>query len=124
MPNRTLGGLERSILDVLWAADSSRSVREVHESLAASRDIAYTTVMTVLDRMAKKDLVQRERIGRAFSYRASATRAGMTADLMHDALTEFAEDDRRTALVAFVTEAGEAEREALRQALAALEAGE
>ncbi|WP_407940178.1 BlaI/MecI/CopY family transcriptional regulator [Nocardioides acrostichi] len=121
MPLRSLGELERAALDVLWAATEPLSVRDIHTALALDRDLAYTTVMTVLDRMAKKDLVTRSREGRAFVYRAAGTRAAMTADLMRDALAEFSVDDRGTALVAFVTEAGEEEREALRRALAALE---
>lgn len=112
-------------MDRLWAADRARAftVRDVHETLAAERDIAYTTVMTVLDRLAKKGLVAQERDGRAYRYRAAASRGSMTADLMREALEEFGSDDRRTALVAFVGEASAEDREALREALARLERG-
>ncbi len=109
------------MLDRLWTADADSwfTVREVHEALAGERDIAYTTVMTVLDRLAKKGLVSQQRDGRAYRYRAAASREAMTADLMREALEEFAVDDRRTALVAFVGEATGEERAALREALAA-----
>jgi predicted transcriptional regulator len=119
-----MGDLERAVMDVLWV-DGSRwcTVREVHESLAAGRDIAYTTVMTVLDRLAKKGLVAQERDGRAYRYRTVASRGAMTADLMREALDEFAVDERRTALVAFVGDATAEERAALREALAGLEDG-
>lgn len=110
-------------MEQLWAApdDVWSTVREVHEALAAQRDIAYTTVMTVLDRLAKKDLVTQRREGRAYLYRPSASRPAMTADLMREALDEFAEDDRQRALMAFVGEASDEERAALREALARLE---
>jgi predicted transcriptional regulator len=122
-----MGDLERAVMEQLWAArdgDSDRwsTVREVHEALAAERDIAYTTVMTVMDRLAKKGLVEQRKEGRAYSYQAAGSRSAMTADLMREALTEFAQEDRRTALVAFVGEASDEERAALREALAALEA--
>ena len=112
-------------MDRLWAAEQAQAftVREVHEALAAERDIAYTTVMTVLDRLAKKGLVAQERDGRAYRYRAAGSRGSMTADLMREALEEFGSGDRRTALVAFVGEASAEEREALREALARLEQG-
>lgn len=117
-----MGDLERAVMDVLWADESaSWSVREVHEALATDRDIAYTTVMTVLDRLAKKDLVEQRREGRAYRYRAAAGRGAMTAGLMREALSEFAEDDRRTALVAFVGESSADDLAALREALDALE---
>ncbi len=110
-------------MDRLWSADPERwfTVREVHETLARDRDIAYTTVMTVLARMAKKGLVGQQRDGRAYRYQAAASRGSMTADLMREALDEFGTVDRRTALVAFVGEASAEERAALRAALAELE---
>jgi predicted transcriptional regulator len=117
-----MGDLERAVMDQLWEhGDEVATVRDVHEKLAADRDIAYTTVMTVMDRLAKKGLVVQERVGRAYRYRAAGTRGEMTADLMREALSEFADQDRRTALLAFVGDASEEEREALRQALADLE---
>lgn len=118
-----LGDLERSVMEVLWSAadDSWFTVRDVFDRLSQDRDIAYTTVMTVMDRLSKKSLVRQQRDGRAYRYAAAASRAEMTADLMRGALDEFAVDDRRTALVAFVGEASEEERAALRQALADLE---
>ena len=113
-------------METLWdAGDGWMTVREVHDVLAKDRDIAYTTVMTVLDRMARKDLVAREREGRAWRYQPTQTRGAMTAEVMRQALGEFAEEtnkhDRQAALVAFVGEASAADRRALREALAALE---
>lgn len=117
-----MGDLERAVMEHLWSADRRwLTVREVHEALAADRDIAYTTVMTVMDRLAKKELVAQRREGRAYLYRAAGSRSAMTADLMRRTLTDFAKEDRRTALLAFVGEADPEERAALREALAELE---
>jgi predicted transcriptional regulator len=120
-----MGELERAVMDVLWSRDDSDgwlTVREVHDQLAGTRHAAYTTVMTVMDRLSKKGLVSQEKAGgRAYRYRAVASRGAMTADLMRDALEEFAVGDRRQALVAFVGEASDEERAALREALEALE---
>jgi predicted transcriptional regulator len=127
VPGRAqLGDLERSVMETLWdAGDGGRTVREVHDVLSAGRDIAYTTVMTVLDRMTRKGIVEREREGRAWRYRPTQSRGAMTAEVMRHALGEFAEEtnerDRAAALVAFVGEASEADRQALRDALAELE---
>jgi predicted transcriptional regulator len=123
-----MGELERAVLDQLWSGDPERllTVREVHQALSARRDIAYTTVMTVLDRLAKKGLVVQERDGRAYLYRAAASRGALTAELMREALEELSADssdtDRHSALVAFVGESNSEERAALRAALAALDA--
>ena len=123
-----MGELERAVMEHLWSVDGDatdgdgwRTVRQVHEALAAERDIAYTTVMTVMDRLSKKSLVRQRKEGKAYLYRVAGSRGAMTADLMRSALTEFAEADRKNALLAFVGEASEEEREALRLALAELE---
>jgi predicted transcriptional regulator len=123
-PSRArFGDLERSVLEVLWARPEKEwsTVRDVHGVMARERDIAYTTVMTVMDRLARKELVERSREGRAYLYRARATRAAMTAELLRDTLDDFAEHDRRTALVAFVEEASPEDLTALKEALEALE---
>ena len=61
-----LGDLERAVMDALWNSSAPQTVRQVHESLNRSRNLAYTTVMTVLQRLAKKNLVvqHRDRVDR------------------------------------------------------------
>jgi predicted transcriptional regulator len=122
MPNSSrssFGDLERAILEVLWSVDnpSGATVRDVHEALSEVRDVAYTTVMTVLDRMAKKGVVEQHRLQKAYVYRAAGTREEMTADLMRETLDDLAGAQRSGALVAFVNEASEEELAALRAAL-------
>jgi predicted transcriptional regulator len=71
-----LGSLEREVMDVMWAGGTF-VVREVQARLP--RQVAYTTVMTTLDRLFKKGFVTRTRAGRAFSYSASQTREQVEA---------------------------------------------
>ncbi|NPD06488.1 BlaI/MecI/CopY family transcriptional regulator [Nocardioides sp. zg-1308] len=120
-PRSRMGELEQAVLDALWELDTSRgaSGREVHERLG-DRDLAYTTVMTVLDRLVGKDVVVRERDGRAFRYAPRLTRAAMTAELMREAL-EGTGADRDQALVSFVGEASAEDLAALRRALAEMD---
>lgn len=124
-----MGELEQAVLEALWDLDGAprehsvphdggASGREVHERLA-DRDLAYTTVMTVLDRLVAKDVVVRERAGRAFRYAPRLSRAAMTAEVMHEALGGTGVD-RDQALVSFVGEASEEDLAALRRALADL----
>lgn len=115
-----MGELEQAVLEVLWDLRSA-SGREVHARLAdrGGRELAYTTVMTVLDRLARKDVVVRERDGRAFRYAPRRSRAEMTAELMREAL-DGTGADRDQALVSFVGEASDEDLAALRRALADL----
>jgi predicted transcriptional regulator len=82
-----LGELERAVMNCLWGApDRALTVRDVHEALLADRQIAYTTVLTTLQRMARKGLLDQQRDERAHRYRAVATRDQMFAELLADAL--------------------------------------
>ena len=67
-----LGTLERDVMDVLWAR-GDLAVRDVQAQL--NRQIAYTTVMTTLDRLFKKGVLHRRQAGRAFLYSAALSRA-------------------------------------------------
>lgn len=122
-----LGDLERVVMEQLWDAAradgfSGITVREVHERLQDDRHIAYTTVMTVLDRLAKKDLVTRERDGRAWSYSPADTREAMTANTMRRTLVDMEVTDRRAALLHFLDGATTDEIADLKAALAEVEA--
>jgi BlaI family transcriptional regulator, penicillinase repressor len=95
-----LGDLEREVMTQLWDAGEPLTVRQVHERLSRQRDLAYTTVMTVLDRLAKKGVVTQQKADRAYKYVPAQTREEMTASVMLDALT--ASDDQDAALAYFV----------------------
>lgn len=65
-----LGPLESEVMAALWSAGRSLSVREVLGRLNEVREpeLAYTTVMTVLSRLANKGVLRREREGRGYRY--------------------------------------------------------
>ncbi|MFC7955504.1 BlaI/MecI/CopY family transcriptional regulator [Rhodococcoides kroppenstedtii] len=117
-----LGDLERAVMEHLWASDSPQTVRQVHEALASQRELAYTTVMTVLQRLAKKKLVTQRRDDRAHRYAPVHGREELVASLMVDALDQADRSGgRAAALVHFVGRVSADEAAALRQALAALD---
>lgn len=65
--------LELECLSVLWRLGPA-NVSEVREALQPSRTLAYTTVMTLLERLAKRGLVTRQKQGRSFRYEAKVDR--------------------------------------------------
>jgi predicted transcriptional regulator len=71
-----LGPLEQRLLDVLWRRGSA-TVRDLVEDTC--RDLAYTTIMTTLDRLFKKNLLLREAEGRALSLHTAADPRGVAA---------------------------------------------
>lgn len=122
-PNRKpLGQLERRVMEQLWSVSEPQTVREVHTAVSVSRDLAYTTVMTVLRRLADKGLVVALRADRAHRYAAARGRDELVAGLMLDALDQVADSrDRQAALVHFVESVGTEDVHALQRALDELE---
>lgn len=112
---RQLGQLEAVVMQHLWAGDRALSVREVLEALQRDREIAYTTVMTVLDNLHSKGLVGRQKDGRAYLYFPTVTREEHTAGLLDQVLAQ--SPDRGAALLHFVGQMSEHELAELRSAL-------
>lgn len=71
--SEVLGPLESEIMDVVWNLEVV-TVRDVHGSLSERRDIAYTTVMTTLGRLADKGFLRRIQDQPAHRYTAVVTR--------------------------------------------------
>ena len=108
-----LGDLERKVMDVLWdTAEAPLTGREVADQLP---DRAYTTVLTILDRLRRKGLVTRTTVGRAHRFAASDTRESYMAELMLDAMGD--SNDRGAVLVRFAESVSSDEAQVLRRAL-------
>lgn len=71
-PAALLGALEAQVMDEIWSRSGELRVRDVHA--AFQMRLAYTTVMTTMDRLYKKGLLERRRDGRAFAYSARLNR--------------------------------------------------
>lgn len=119
----SLGDLEQAIMDVLWTDDAGHglTVREVSDRLTG-RDLAYTTVMTVLSRLEAKGVTTRERDGRAWRYRPASTRESLTAQAMRSPLHDLSSADRQAAILHFLSEASADDLDAVRAAMADVEA--
>jgi predicted transcriptional regulator len=79
-----LGELEKAVMEALWQS-APGTVRDVSQTLA-SRGLAYTTIMTTLDRLYKKGLLEREKSGHAFCYWPTMGREAYERRLVADIL--------------------------------------
>lgn len=117
----TLGELERTVMDLLWDSPDAMTAGDLRDGLASSttaasaKDLAVTTVLTVLSRLENKGFVTRDRHTRPHLYRASTSRASHMAELMHEVLG--AAPDREAVLARFVGQVSPGEAEALRRIL-------
>jgi predicted transcriptional regulator len=108
-----LGELEAAVMDVLWRVPESMKVRDVLARL--DRPLAYTTVMTVLDNLHRKQWVERELHGKAYLYRPTMTREEAAARALREVLD--ASGDPHAVLMHFVASGSDEETDILRTAL-------
>lgn len=101
-------------MECLWRHEDPLTVRDVLQELNASRPVAYTTVMTVLDHLHRKGHVWRKMDGRVWRYTPARSRAEHTALLMREALSHAGA--RAAALTAFVSALDDRTRHHLRAA--------
>ena len=110
----TLGDLERSVLEHLWAVGGPRTATQLKDDLA-DRGLALTTVHTVLTRLEQKGFVAHDD-DRPRRFAPTATREEHAAELMHEVLGQSA--DRQAVLARFVGSVSEDEARLLRELLA------
>lgn len=100
------------MLDFLWRSSRERTVRDAQEGLGGN--LAYTTVMTTLDRLFKKGLLDRRREGQAFLYAPRETREAFAAGLLRRGLDRLLGRGSAAPLLAsFVDAVSEHDRELL-----------
>jgi len=116
-----LGDLERTVMEVLWtmSSESPGATFTARDVAATLPNHAYTTVLTVLDRLGRKGLVERIRDGKSHHYRPTGSRESYTAEVMHEALA--ATSDRKAALIHFAHTVPSEEITVLRDVLRRLE---
>jgi predicted transcriptional regulator len=80
-----LGPLETKVLELLWREDRAVTVRQV---LPAFPELAYTTLMTTLDRLYRKGVLIRRPMGRAFAYEPYCSRERLLSELVSGQVTD------------------------------------
>ena len=91
-----LGPLESEVMEVMWLRGQA-TVREVLMALRPQRELAYTTVMTVMNNLVTKGLLERRPDGRAFTYVVALSREEFLKQKSQEAVTAVARE-----LVGFV----------------------
>lgn len=112
---RAFGELEAAIMDQVWAAGRPVLVREIHDGLRPEREPAYNTVLTVVEILYRKGWLARDKDGRAYRYRPTASREDYTAGLMGEVFDT--STDRLATLRLFMERIDPAEADELRAML-------
>lgn len=116
------GDLEAVIMVVVWRSDGSVRVRDVVEAIRGEREVAFTTVQTVMNILHGKGWLSRAKDGRAYRYWAARSREDYTAGLLDEALDTAS--DRAAAFSRLLDRLDPGEISELRRALGEVKARE
>lgn len=117
-PTPTLTPQELAIMKVVWDLESA-TVRDVYERLRARRDLAYTTVLTMMKILEQKGYVTKARTDRAFVYRAARPRQQVLGGMVREFIDRVFDGASRPMLLHLVkqTKLSGKERKALLRAI-------
>jgi len=99
-----LGELESDVMEVIWRSAGPVSVREVYVVLQKKRQIAYTTVMTIMGRLTAKGLLKRKDEGKAYQYLASYSKDRFLTNISRQIIKNFVSNFGETAIAHFASE--------------------
>ena len=111
--NKVLGNLESEIMDIIWRKDCEVCVRDVFEDLAARRQIAYTTVMTIMGRLSDKKILQKRKQGNTSFFIPTMSRDEFTQDVVGNVVDSLLEDFADATLAHFMTRVQSDDRETI-----------
>ncbi len=94
---KVLGPLETDIMQIIWQ-DERSTVKKVHRKLSQQREIAYTTVMTTMSRLAEKGVLRRHREGLAYVYTPAITESDFVTMVVQQVLDGLLDDYSTTAI--------------------------
>ncbi len=90
--DKVLGKLESEIMEIVWRKGCQVTIRDVYEEIQAGRKIAYTTVMTVMGRLATKKLLQKWSVGNTYYFLPTASRDEFTRSIVGRVLDSLLDD--------------------------------
>jgi len=103
---KVLGDLESEVMEVIWQSSSPVLVRNVTEILQKKRKIAYTTVMTIMNRLVDKRLLSRKQEGRAYLYKGAVSKDKFLTRISRQIIKNFVSSFGDAAVAHFVEEVG------------------
>jgi len=107
-----LGDLEVAVLEYVWSQPEA-SAKDAHAAIGAGRGISLNTVQSTLERLHRKDLLDRVKVSHSYRYSARLRREEFVAALVRDVVDRFG-GDSSAALAAFMDAADIPDEEVLR----------
>ncbi len=77
-----IGRLEAEIMSVVWDFDREVTVREVYETMRKKKSIAYTTIMTVMNNLSEKGLLDQDKTATAYVYKPTKSNVDVALSIV------------------------------------------
>ena len=101
---KVLGTLETEVMEIIWHAEKPISVSEVVTLLKQKREIAYTTVMTIMMRLSEKGLLKRTPSGKAYLYKPAVSKDAFLTRISRQIIKNIVSTFGDTAIAHFAKE--------------------
>lgn len=111
--NKMLGSLESEVMDIIWRKGCEVCVRDIFEELASRREIAYTTVMTIMVRLSEKKLLRKRKAGKVSFYEPALSRDEFTVNVVGNVVDSLLEDFADATMSHFLSRVGRHDRETI-----------
>ena len=108
--NKVLGNLESVVMDLVWELDKEVTVRDIYEELVQRRSIAYTTVMTIMVRLADKNILEKRKDGNTMYFLPSMTKEDFTSSIVGNVLDSLLEDFADATMAHFLSKVDKKDR--------------
>ena len=95
-----LGELEKQVLKYLWK-NAEADVKQVYQAMSHKRQSSLNTVQSAVERLFRKGLLTRRKLGHAFLYQAKVDKEGLISQLIETATNDFVEKGESSLLAAF-----------------------
>jgi len=103
MTSFSLGPLEQEVMNCIWK-EERLSVSDVHKCLRSKRKIAYTTVMTIMMRLAEKGFLSRKMEGKAYIYSPKKSKEQTAKNVIKKIVNSLVDQYGHEAVTAFTDE--------------------
>jgi len=114
-----LGELEADIMTVVWRLGSA-SVKDVFEELYPEKRLAYTTIMTVMSRLANKNVLRQDRSGTAYMYTPNVSQEEMANSMINQVIDKVL-GGKVTPVLSFLLKKSEVDEEEIARIKQAIE---
>lgn len=101
---KVLGELESEVMEIIWQSKEPVSVRTVTQNLQKKRQIAYTTIMTIMGRLTDKGLLKRTSSGKAYNYQPVYSKDKFLTRVTRQIIKNFIANFGETAVAHFAEE--------------------